>query len=56
MTEPLPNSDWTNKPEWVSLRKSVFKNMATFNQRKEDWNKALENFKVALKLDKPIYD
>lgn len=51
MTEPLPNSDWTNKPEWVSLRKSVFKNMATFNQRKEDWNKALENFKVALKLD-----
>lgn len=51
VTEPLPNSDWTDKPEWVSLRKSVFKNMATYNQRKEDWMKALENFKVALKLD-----
>ena len=31
VTEPLPNSDWTDKPEWVTLRKSVYKNMATFN-------------------------
>ncbi len=51
VTEPLPNADWSEKPEWVTLRKSVYKNLATYHQRKEDWGRALENFKVALKLD-----
>jgi tetratricopeptide (TPR) repeat protein len=51
VTEPLPNSDWNENAEWVSLRKSVFKNLALYNQKKEDWNKALEYFKVSLKLD-----
>jgi tetratricopeptide (TPR) repeat protein len=50
-TEPLPNSDWSENAEWVSLRKSVFKNLALYHQKKEDWNKALANFKHSLKLD-----
>lgn len=32
-TEPLPNSDWSENAEWVSLRKSVFKNLALFHQK-----------------------
>jgi hypothetical protein len=25
-TEPLPNSDWKDNPEWIAIRKSVLKN------------------------------
>jgi hypothetical protein len=30
-TEPLPNSDWSEKPDWIGLRKGVFKNMALYH-------------------------
>jgi hypothetical protein len=32
-TEPLPNSDWKENPEWVALRKSVFKNLGHYHQK-----------------------
>ena len=34
-TEPLPNSDWNENPEWISLRKSVFKNLALIIRSKK---------------------
>lgn len=33
VTEPLPNSDWSENPDWVSLRKSVYKNLALYHQK-----------------------
>jgi hypothetical protein len=32
-TEPLPNSDWNEKADWISLRKSVYKNLALYHQK-----------------------
>lgn len=32
-TEPLPNSDWNENAEWISLRKSVYKNLAQYHQK-----------------------
>lgn len=29
-TEPLPNSDWNENPEWMLTRKNVFKNLALY--------------------------
>ncbi|CDW88809.1 UNKNOWN [Stylonychia lemnae] len=49
-TEPLPNSDWSDNAEWMGTRKNVFKNLAL----KEDWSKAFDCFKVALKLEKDL--
>ena len=53
-TEPLPNSEWSSNPEWVLTRKNVFKNLALFHQKKEEWTKAFDCFKVALKLEKDL--
>ena len=53
-TEPLPNSDWNTEYDWMQTRKIVFKNLALYNQRKEDWVKAYDCFRVALKLEKDL--
>ena len=53
-TEPLPNSDWNELEDWMQTRKNVFKNLAIYFQRKEDWQKSYDSFKVALKLEKDL--
>ena len=50
-TEPLPESAWATNREWMLVRRNIFKQSAAHYQSREEYLKALDAYKVALKLE-----
>jgi hypothetical protein len=52
--EPLPESDWHNMPEWLRLKRDLLKNLALYNQQKDDLPSALDNLRQAIFIEKAL--
>ena len=54
--EPLPGAEWSERHEWHSLRRDVYKNMAIFHQGQEEWQKAFDNLRITISHERRIGD
>lgn len=54
--EPLPGSEWSERHEWHSLRRDLYKNLALFHQGQEEWQKAFDNLRITITHERRIGD